>query len=591
MYSRKRETRVRGVLGTKEGIEKLKNVKSNQCNSDGKPLTYADIAFAAGLDEKTVGRFLRQEQLVDENSARAICQALGVDANEVIDFEKDRNGQPDKKRSAFSIIGSTESDPITVAKLKAIVASLQDITGDASLQIVDIEEGSIRLILEGSQKGLERLEQLFLSGELTEVLDIPVEDISFVDNKKRLAFTIAENVKAADIENLKAVFTQTSNQENTKDDDKSPLVREIPGNRAYGRDRRSASINYKFSEKQVYQQLANWFQRYQRIWQIIIKYSIIPISITGLAFAMYLIIPEGNNQDTEIMRFWATTLKNIEGIIILAAVILYFIEIDDRKKIKHYEAWQVIDAAHGITKSYARTQALHDLNEDRISLKRINLSSTDLKSIALRYANLREANLSHSNLSYGNLNGADLSSADLSSADLSGANLFGADLSGADLSGADLSGADLSGANLSGTSLKNTIIDSLTKLNDKWRLVWEIVNQPTERRNLNGANLSSANLSGANLSSASLSGTDLSSANLSGTDLNAAKFSFTNLRGAILRGASLNAANFSGANVKNARFANNPGISETMKRDLIQRGAIFEDSPDDGDRFRILVSA
>jgi hypothetical protein len=30
---------------------------------------------------------------------------------------------------------------------------------------------------------------------------------------------------------------------------------------------------------------------------------------------------------------------------------------------------------------------------------------------------------------------------------------------------------------------------------------------------------------------------------------------------------------------KNARFGNNQGISEDIKRDLIQKGAIFEDSP------------
>ena len=46
-------------------------------------------------------------------------------------------------------------------------------------------------------------------------------------------------------------------------------------------------------------------------------------------------------------------------------------------------------------------------------------------------------------------------------------------------------------------------------------------------------------------------------------------------------------ADLSGVNVNKAKFSYNQGISEAMKRDLIQRGAIFEDSP--GDRAKVLV--
>lgn len=42
----------RGVLATKEGIEKLKNAKANKRSGNNKPLTYDDIAAIARLDEK-----------------------------------------------------------------------------------------------------------------------------------------------------------------------------------------------------------------------------------------------------------------------------------------------------------------------------------------------------------------------------------------------------------------------------------------------------------------------------------------------------------------------------------------------------------
>jgi Pentapeptide repeats (8 copies) len=131
--------------------------------------------------------------------------------------------------------------------------------------------------------------------------------------------------------------------------------------------------------------------------------------------------------------------------------------------------------------------------------------------------------------------------------------LFCTDLSITDLSGAELIDANLIGANLSGTSL-------------------------------NSANLSGASLNNANLSGASLNNANLSSAKLLGAKLLGANLSFANLIG-----TNLNLANLSGVLVYEAKFRDNEGISESMRRDLIARGAIFEDDPGDRSESRTLV--
>ncbi|MDJ0533753.1 MAG: pentapeptide repeat-containing protein [Xenococcaceae cyanobacterium MO_207.B15] len=97
--------------------------------------------------------------------------------------------------------------------------------------------------------------------------------------------------------------------------------------------------------------------------------------------------------------------------------------------------------------------------------------------------------------------------------------------------------------------------------------------------NFSGAYLNGAYLNGANLSGANLSGANLSGANLSGADLSGAKLGNANLCDAYLSGADLSSANLSGANVENAQFGCNLGISESLKQNLIGRGAIFKDSP------------
>ena len=51
--------------------------------------------------------------------------------------------------------------------------------------------------------------------------------------------------------------------------------------------------------------------------------------------------------------------------------------------------------------------------------------------------------------------------------------------------------------------------------------------------------------------------------------------------------ADLSGANLSSAKVENSLFGYNKGISDSLRQDLIRRGAIFEDSP--GDRSEVLT--
>jgi transcriptional regulator with XRE-family HTH domain len=92
------ETRDRGVLASSDGIQKLKSAQAGRRNTDGRIWTLRDIAIESGIEERTVGRFLRREARVDEKTARSICEVLGVTYEEAIDLqsseiEEDRTGQ------------------------------------------------------------------------------------------------------------------------------------------------------------------------------------------------------------------------------------------------------------------------------------------------------------------------------------------------------------------------------------------------------------------------------------------------------------------------------------------------------------------
>ena len=149
-------------------------------------------------------------------------------------------------------------------------------------------------------------------------------------------------------------------------------------------------------------------------------------------------------------------------------------------------------------------------------------------------------------------------------------------LSGRNLSGADLNFANLSGANL---NFANLIEAKLFRAN--------LRRANLRRANLSGTDLNFANLSGADLNFANLSGADLSGADLSGANLSEAHLNYAKLSRANLSGTYLIDTDLIGAKVKGARFGNNLGISESMKNDLIKRGAIFEDDP--GDRSPVFI--
>jgi len=344
--------------------------------------TAETIAGLAEVSRSLVQNFFGGKPIAVENFQK-LCNVFELDWREIAGLQNEAPIER-RKRAVFVINGSLDKLNATqVAKIQAMVQTLQNLTGDASLVVVDIEEGSIRLILEGSEDGIERLQQLFEEGALVDVLEIPVVEVSETSG---IAVEPEEDY-------LKALLVE-----------------------------------------------------------IIKSQGAVGASLTG--------------------------------------------------------------------------------------------------------------------------------------AYLSGANLRGTDLSGANLSGTDLSGTDLSGANLSFTQ-----IDRTTVIDEKWRLIWEIVNQPEKGRHLSGADLSGADLSGANLIDANLvdanlRGTDLSSADLSGANLIDANLIDANLTDADLTDANLTDANLTDANltdanVRHTRFGQGLGLLKAEKLDLSQRGAIFDDAPSD----------
>ncbi len=150
----------------------------------------------------------------------------------------------------------------------------------------------------------------------------------------------------------------------------------------------------------------------------------------------------------------ANLVKVVEGVGILVGLTQLWLSRAERRdaearsaalarKAANYQAWQVVNSAHGKGGSGGRIDALQDLVANDVSLAGVNLDGAWLEKVVLKGAALRSATFRGTRLIGADLSGTSLEGADLENVDLSGASLHGAFLKGANLAGASLGAADL----------------------------------------------------------------------------------------------------------------------------------------------------
>ena len=161
---------------------------------------------------------------------------------------------------------------------------------------------------------------------------------------------------------------------------------------------------------------------------------------------------------------------------VLFGVISYYAEAGDRKKQKHYQAWQVINTAQGKGGSGGRIEALQELNADKVPLVGVDVSGAFLQAITLRRANLVRANLEAADMRDCTLESANLEYASLHFTNLRSGNLHNADLTDATLESADLVGARLENANFTHANLKDADLRRADLRDIHWQQI-EVIEQ------------------------------------------------------------------------------------------------------------------
>ncbi len=321
-----------------------------------------------------------------DNSQESINVTVNVIKNK--STTSDNSQENEEYEIGFVISGRAKRKDKTT--LKAIEKHLNSILSTTSLTIYDIDEGSIKLFLNGTQEDLEKLENAFKSGELKDIFDIPIEDVNFVeDSKHKLALTITGDISYTDIAKLKSALTGV--------EEKEILVQKI---RNEGKILNLANAN--LSDANL-----------SGIYLIAAKLQNANLQNANLSRA--------NLQNANLSRanLQNANLQNAN----LSRANLSNANLSDANLNGTYLGNTTINKKTILDDKWCLVQEIVTQGAVGRDLSRVDLSDANLSR-----ADLSDANLSRANLSRAYLSRADLSRADLSEADLSEVYLRGADL-------------------------------------------------------------------------------------------------------------------------------------------------------------------
>ncbi|MEG4117767.1 hypothetical protein QUA43_09870 [Microcoleus sp. N9_B4] len=169
----------------------------------------SNFARSKMLSRSTVTKFFTQCPILYD-SFKVICDSLQLKWEEILETtEESINFQPierqlnpssdieegvkkkmlvrqvnivEKISQRTKTVITLKGDIDSISNIQVIAAILKEHGGD-TIQITDIQEGSIKLIIEGSQEDIERLLNKIQSGELTELDGFPVEDAQILAEK------------------------------------------------------------------------------------------------------------------------------------------------------------------------------------------------------------------------------------------------------------------------------------------------------------------------------------------------------------------------------------------------------------------------
>ncbi len=340
--------------------------------------TYRDLAEEIRQEEQSIKNAaydlfkILSEQTGEKIGKSNLITALARYRDNSQTFDHNNKPQTQQSNKVLELVIEVGIDDLTPEKIDKINNLIQKIARDNTIKPIMKLKGSIRLFLEGSEDGLQRLADLHQSGELQALLnELKSDDIPEIIVKKAELTTDAKVIEKAEL--IKAIREGTIDKKTLQQVDLSGAI--LIGAILIGAILRGANLRGAY---------------------------LIGADLIGA------ILRGANLRGADLS--WANLSE------------AYLSEAD--------LSWANLSRAN-LSRADLSEANLRGAYLSGAILRGADLSGANLSGAKLRGAILIEADLSGANLKEAILSGANLSGADLREADLRGANLSKADLSGA----------------------------------------------------------------------------------------------------------------------------------------------------------------
>jgi hypothetical protein len=156
------------LKATKEGLAKVDLARRKKgWNADA--VAWVDAAQTAPA---TLRRF-RQGKRIQEEVFKKICQAVGVNWEEVVDNTIDPPTTQTAESTWLLLLSATLNE-VDRQKAEAFIELANELLGNPFIALKRIDPGSVVLVLESCLEAFERIEYLFKTKQLTEILGVRI---------------------------------------------------------------------------------------------------------------------------------------------------------------------------------------------------------------------------------------------------------------------------------------------------------------------------------------------------------------------------------------------------------------------------------
>ena len=170
---------------------------------------YADLAEEISQEEQSIKNAAHKlwkilsEQMGEKIDSNNLITALARYRDNSQTFDHNNKPQTQQSDKVFELVIEVGIDDLTPEKIDKINNLIQKIARDNTIKPIMKLKGSIRLFLEGSEDGLQRLVDLHQSGELQAFLNVKSDDIPEIVVAKVEFTTDAKVIEKAEL--IKAI--------------------------------------------------------------------------------------------------------------------------------------------------------------------------------------------------------------------------------------------------------------------------------------------------------------------------------------------------------------------------------------------------